>query len=215
MLADKVRRMEYVFGTESEQFGDAIRNLNKFDDADLRDRANKYRDFVLSNNEKPTKAFCLLGKENNLMDDSEQICDDNSRKFDCATTRREYISNYYGELYKKKLDILMSIEDFLGMDTLGVDWVLEKKLNEDEKMSLEVEVNLVELEKALKTCNMNSSSGWDGISNKVIKLFFPYFGPLMVKLAKNCFETGELNAGFKIGQIKLIPKKGEASKIGR
>ena len=44
----------------------------------------------------------------------------------------------------------MSIEEFLGMDTLGVDWVLEKKLNEDEKMSLEVDVTLVELEKALK-----------------------------------------------------------------
>jgi len=214
LLADKIRRMEHVFGVESEQFGDAVRELNKFDDTELKERANKYRDFVLSNNEKPTKAFCLLGKENNLMDDCEQICDDNNRKFECPNLRRKYISNYYGELYKKKLDMLMSIEEFLGRDTLELDWLLEKKLNEDERMSLEGDITLEEVDRALKTCNMNSSSGWDGISNKVIKLYFPYLGPLLVKLARNCFETSELNTSFKLGQIKLIPKKGEASKIG-
>jgi len=48
-------------------------------------------------------------------------------------------------------------------------WVQQKKLTEEEKMSLEGEITLAELEKALKSSNMGSSSGWDGISYKVIK----------------------------------------------
>jgi len=53
---------------------------------------------VLSNNEKPTRAFCLLGKENNLVDDIEQIKDANGAIFDNEAARKEYIRNFYGEL---------------------------------------------------------------------------------------------------------------------
>jgi len=35
----------------------------------------------------------------------------------------------------------------------------------------------------------------------------------LVLLAKNSFETGELNTSFRLGQIKLIPKKGCPNKI--
>jgi hypothetical protein len=38
-------------------------------------------------------------------------------------------------------------------------------------MELEGEVTLRELDEALKNSNMNSSSGWDGISFRVIKKF--------------------------------------------
>jgi len=213
-LLMKVRRMESNFGIESEQFSDAINLLNRFDDQQLKLRANKFRDFVLKNNEKPTKAFCLLGKENNMVDDLEQIKDGTGEDFHSQQARKDYIQGYYADLYKKKMDRLMSIEEFFGDDLLNVDWVLGKKLTEDEKVGLEHDINYEELKSALKTCNLNSSSGWDGISNLVIKKFFPLLGKLLVKLAKSCFETGTLNNSFKMGQIKLIPKKGIPSKIG-
>jgi len=212
-LIGKVRRMESNFGIESDQFLDAINELNRFDDRILKEQANKYREFVLKNNEKPTKAFCLLGKENNLMDDLEQIKDGNSEDFQNEETRKEYIKEFYGNLYKKKLDNLIRIEDFLGDELLRENWLLLKKLDNFEREVLEQPITYQELEKALKTCNLSSSTGWDGISNMLIKKFFPEIGQILVLVAKNSFETGTLNSSFRLGQIKLIPKKGSPNKI--
>jgi len=168
-LVEKINRMAFNFGNDSEQVSVCIKDLNMFDEEQLKLRANKYKEFLLANNEKPTKAFCLLGKENNLLDDVEQIKDNEGRDFNNDNDRKEYVRRYYEGLYKKKLDNLIRIEDFLGGGVLDQQWVQQKKLTEDEKMSLEGEITLVELEKALKSSNMGSSSGWDGISYKVIK----------------------------------------------
>ena len=61
---------------------------------------------------------------------------------------------------------------------------------------------------------MDSSSGWDGMSYYVIQKYFNHLGPVLIKLANESFSTGELNSSFRLGQVKLIPKKGEAKKIG-
>ncbi len=213
ILLGRVWRMEQNFGIESEQFYDAISRLNLFDDKKLKDRANKFRDFIITNNEKPTKAFCLLGKESNLVDDIDQIKNEFGGDFGSEQARKSYIRKFYADLYKKKIDQLHSIEDFLGEELLNQVWVSNKKLTNEEKFTLEGGLTYAELEKALKTCNLNSSNGWDGISNSLIKKFFPYIGKILVKLAANCFESGILNTSFKMGQIKLIPKKGNPSKI--
>ena len=78
------------------------------------------------------------------------------------------MNDFYGQLYKKRLDRLISIEDFL--DQAGDDEDIQsKKLSEGEKMSLEGEVTLNELEKSLDRSNMNSACGWDGVSYCMIK----------------------------------------------
>ena len=212
-LIGKVRRMETTFGIESDQFLDAINALNRFDDRVLKDQANKYREFVLRNNEKPTKAFCLLGKENNLMDDLEQIQDANGEDFPDEKARKDYIKDFYGRLYMKKLDNLIRIEDFLGEELMRENWLLAKKLDNLERDVLDQPISFQELEKALKTCNLSSSTGWDGVSNVLIKKIFPFIGQILVLVAKNSFETGTLNNSFRLGQIKLIPKKGLPNKI--
>jgi len=189
-LIGKAKRMETNFGIESDQFLDAINALNRFDDRVLKDQANKYREFVLKNNEKPTKAFCLLGKENNLMDDLEQIQDANGEDFPDAKARKDYIKEFYGRLYMKKLDNLIRIEDFLGEELMRENWLLAKKLDNLERDVLEQPISFQELEKALKTCNLSSSTGWDGVSNVLIKKFFPFIGQILVLVAKNSFETG-------------------------
>ena len=72
-----------------------------------------------------------------------------------------------------------------------------------------------EIKKALETSNLSSTSGWDGISYMVIKKYFTELGPLLVKVTNECMERGELTPTFKLGLIKLIPKKGDANKIDR
>jgi exonuclease III len=212
-LVDRLVRIRDSFGNDSEQAADCLRDLNDFDDGELKLRANKYKEFLLKNNEKPTRAFCLLGKENNLLDDMNQIKNENGQPFVTKGERDNYIKKYYEDLYKKKMDNLLNLEDFLGMETLTMDWVGQKKLNEVEKNSLEGDITLEELEKALNSSNMQSSSGWDGISYVIIKKYFGLLGPLLANLAREGFAKGKLCPTFRLGLIKLIPKKGDANRV--
>jgi len=213
MLCRRRNRMEVLFGADSDQMMDAVLALNNFDNVQLRERAEKYREFVLSNNEKPSKAFCLLGKENNVAGDIDQIKDNNGMNFDNNIDRKEHIRAFYSNLYKKKLDNLMRIESFLGEGIANSEEVRNKKLSVDESTLLEGDLTMEELSKALNKSNMSSSAGWDGISYKVIKVFFNWIGPVMVKMAKESFESELLTSTFRLGQITLIPKKGEATKV--
>jgi len=212
-IISKLKRMEELFGLDSDQVTDSLLELNRFDDEQLKENANKYRDFFHKNNEKPTRAFCLLGRENNVLDDTEQIKDQNGDAFANNKVRSEFMKGYYEGLYKKKLDNLIRIEDFLSHEVSNSEWVLSRKLDMDERNSLEGNVTLEELDKALKTSNLQSSNGWDGISYILIKRFFEHLGILIVNMANECFLNGELTSTFRMGLIKLIPKKGNASKI--
>ena len=102
LICTRLERMEIVFGRESDQFFTVLLELNNFDTNELRQRASKYREFVIQNNEKPTRAFCLLGKENNVLDDIDMIQDDDGNDFVNNESRKEYIRKYYENLYKKK-----------------------------------------------------------------------------------------------------------------
>jgi hypothetical protein len=86
----------------------------------------------------------------------------------------------------------MEIEEFLTLETSGEDWVNNRKLTEEERDQLEGEITEHELDEALKTSNMGSSSGWDGISFKVIKKYWKWVGPLILKMARETFEKGVL-----------------------
>jgi len=212
-ISGKIRRMELLFGRESDQVADAIQELNKFDDEILKENANKYRDFFYKNNEKPSKAFCLLGRENNMMDDTDQIKNKDGIAFQTNKERAEYMKGYYEGLYKKRLDNLIKIEDFLTNGVCEQEWVRDRKLSADEQQSLEGVITMDELTKAMKGSNLQSSNGWDGISYVVLKNYFGNLGPLLVNMANECFDRGELTSTFRMGLIKLIPKKGEAEKI--
>ncbi len=148
ILIKRIERMTMNFGFDSEQTENCIKDLNNFDNEQLKDKANKYKDFLIKNNEKPTKAFCLLGKENNLSDDMNKIKKANGEEFNTKDERKEYIANYYSNLYKKKLDNIIGIEDFLdGIEDTDIAWINNQKLNEEEKLSLENNINFEEIKK--------------------------------------------------------------------
>ena len=126
------------------------------DDLKVKRRAGKFREFLENNNERPTKIFFRLGKEKGGDDDITQIRDDRGVAFVDGKQREKYINDFYGQLYKKRLDRLISIEDFL--DRAGDDADIQsKKLSEGERRSLEGKVTLDELEKSLAKSNMNSA----------------------------------------------------------
>jgi hypothetical protein len=183
------------------------------DDQKLKERAIKFKEFLDANNEKATVAFCRLSKEGGLSDDQSAIRDDRGEAFMSGHDRNEHIRSYYEQLYRKKMDQLISIEDFLGGQNAEENWVQERKLTEEEKQSLEQGVDLRELTESLNESNFHSTSGWDGVSFNIIRKYWGLLGPLMVKMTNESFADGELSENFKLGLIKLIPKKGNAHRV--
>jgi hypothetical protein len=192
---------------------DEKEKLLRMDDQKLKERATKFTEFLDANNEKATAAFCRLSKEGGLSDDQSAIRDDRGGAFGNGQERNEYIRKYYAQLYRKKLDQLLSIEEFLGGNGVNDNWVSTRKLSEEEKQTLEQQVDLRELTESLNDSNFHSTSGWDGVSFKVIRKYWGLLGPLMVKMTNETFTEGELSENFKLGLIKLIPKKGNARRV--
>ncbi len=159
-LMSNVRVMEGTFGENSDQAESAREALLRYDDVKLKDCASKFSEFLGANNEKATKAFCRLSKEGGICDDDvTQIKDGNGRAFNNDTERENHIKGFYETLYKKKLDGIMAIEDFIENGVVELDWVRGKKLNEDEKAMLEGQVTMQELGDALNDSNFESTSG--------------------------------------------------------
>jgi hypothetical protein len=174
--------MEEKFGVNSTQAMDTREHLLRFDDILLKERATKFREFLDANNEQATKAFCRLSKEGGLNDDLSQIKNSDGEAFGSDQQRGDYIKTFYENLYRKRLDVLLSVEDFLGNETAGADWVRNRKLSDAEKNELEGLVTLDELQKAFDESNFNSSSGWDGMSYRVIGKFWGFLrDPMLCK----------------------------------
>jgi hypothetical protein len=172
---DQLNRIQYyenTFGIDSIQAEDEREKLLRMDDIDLKNRAVKFREFLDINNEKATKVFCRLGKEGGVCDDITQIVNDRGEEFVTENDRGEHIRGYYETVYKKRLDNLLSIESFLTENVVQSDWVARRRLDEVEKESLENEITMEELTKSLEESNFHSTSGWDGISFKVIRKYW-------------------------------------------
>ena len=60
---------------------------------------------------------------------------------------------------------------------------------------------------------MNSSSGWDGIGYNVIKKYWGDINGLMTLMTNESFSEGQLTETFRLGLVKLIPKKGNDERV--
>jgi hypothetical protein len=207
-------RMRTVFGENSQQWFDAKEAVLRFDDVKLKERVTKFREFLDANNEKATKAFCRLSKEGGVCDDINQIKGDNGEVFKTDKERGQYIASFYSDIYKKQMDNLIKIEDFLGREYGEIDWIQGRKLSEDERADFEGVVTMEEVKSALDGSNFESSSGWDGVTFRAIQKFWGILCEPMLKMIQETFSEKELMDTFKMGLIKLIPKKGNASKVG-
>jgi hypothetical protein len=178
-------------------------------DRELKERAGKFKIFFKTNNEKPTRAFYKIGKQKKLNDSTNRIRDKNGESFRSDEERKEYVGSTFEKLYKKRIDRLIEIENFLEEE----GDVGRRKLSEEERISLEGEITMEEIEVALKESNMDSASGWDGVSYYMLSKIWTLIKGLLTKCAKECFDEGRLSNTFRTGIIRLIPKKKESDKI--
>jgi hypothetical protein len=70
-----------------------------------------------------------------------------------------------------------------------------------------------DLDSALQKLNDKSAGGLDGIPTVFLKKFWPFIRIPLYKYSRHAFETGNLTQSFNSAGIRLIPKKGDTTKI--
>jgi len=212
-LEGRIKELKLNFEHNRIAILNSERQLSELNEAAMREDLEKLRNFDRLNNEKLTAHFVRIAKSTKCESSLEQINDEN---FANNEERNAFITNYYRDVYKfddnlNRLDG-NTITDFLG-DIAGSNVVNNALLTDNERVFFESDLTLAELDKSIRDANMRSAPGLDGIGNKFIRKFWPFFRVPVLKYANRCFETGRLTDNFKTAKIKLIPKKGDTTKI--
>jgi len=106
----------------------------------------------------------------------------------------------------------MTIENFLG-ECADNPEVVNSKISDVEKHILDRPLEIEELDRSVKNAKLNSAPGSDGISNRFIAHNWELLRTPLFKYAKQSFESGHLSDNFRSAKVRLIPKKGDCSKI--
>ena len=215
-LAGRIKTLKQNFRDNTHEILALERRLSALIESELCSELIKIKNFERLNNEKITPYFLKIAKSSQPDESLDDLKDENGQDFKLSENRHDHITNYYENIYKKTPDSVDAnshhIDNFLG-ETKEVRTVLEAKVSEVDKAELESAITLAELDKSLAQANLNSAPGTDGISNKFIKHFWHLFQKPLLDYANHCFNTGQLTDSFRGAKIRLIPKKGDHTKI--
>jgi hypothetical protein len=104
------------------------------------------------------------------------------------------------------------IENFLGQNICNHPITTSRKNPADLAAHLDLPISIEELDKSISQGN-KSACGMDGLSNCFIKKYWHFFRTPLHKYLATVLEKKELTPTFQTGLIKLIPKKGDPSKL--
>ena len=215
-LTRHIKNLKQDFNNNTVEILALERRLSSIIEAELRTELLKIKNFERLNNEKITPVFLKIAKSSQSDDSLDSLLNEQSQPFNSKDDQNEHITGYYETIYKKPVNeqnvTQNDINDFLG-DSVNHPTVNNSKLTEAEKLTLESQITINELEKSMSESNLASAPGTDGISNKFIRHFWSFFCTPLRNYANHCFTTGQLTDSFRGAKIRLIPKKGDTSKI--
>jgi exonuclease III len=181
----------------------------------LRDELENMALFERLNNERITPYFLKLAKQVTSSDSTNIIKDPDDPE--PAVSNEDYITGFYENLYKNpninEETTENDIVEFLG-ETADLDEIKNSKLSVQEKSMLDRDLTIFELDNAINESNKKSAPGIDGFSNRFIDTFWHYFRVPLLNYANCCFEKERLTDNFRTAKIRLIPKKGDKTRIG-
>ena len=123
--------------------------------------------------EKITPHFLKLAKNTQPDNKLSDINYDDNSKFTSETERREYIVQYYENLYKlpetQKNNLEGCIEEFLGPEILASPMVGSMKINGVLAANLNADISIEELDNAVGDTCTRTAAGPDGFSYYFIK----------------------------------------------
>jgi hypothetical protein len=188
------------------------RDLNLILDAEFRSFVLDNKTFNVVNNEKPTEHFMNLARTKKAEASINSVVNEDGGNFEDELSRNEYIRNFYSNLYRKDELPERTIEDFLG-PAAEHPVVTNSKLSAQEKAELDTPYSINELDKSLEAANFKSAPGIDSYSNRFINEFWIIFREPLFKCFAQCLDEACLTENFATAQIRLIPKKGDVTKL--
>jgi hypothetical protein len=212
-LEEQVKNLSEKFKDNEETICQLERKILEINDFEIRHLMGGKKIFDILNYEKPSKNFLNLAKVINKGDSLSVIKNDNGEEFETDNLREEYITNFYSNLYRKDEGIEGSIEDFLGEEISNSSLVQNSKLTNIKRDELDADLRIEELTKAVGESNMRSAPGIDGFSNKFILKFWEILKWPFFECCKLSLDEGSLIDSFSIAQIKIIPKKGDVTRL--
>jgi hypothetical protein len=190
--------------------------LTNFIESELKSEVESMKIFDRLNNEKITPYFLGLARASQAPDDLECIKQDSGQAYPTPESREEDITKFYTRLYTNPTpgnDVnVHDIRDFLG-DSVNCPEIQNAILNDAEKSRLERDLSVYELDKAVEQSNKKSAPGIDGLNNVFITKFWKYLRNPLIKYYNCCLEKGTLTENFRTARIRLIPKKGDKTKL--
>lgn len=132
------------------------------------------------------KCITKLYKNGNITQDSVQIT--------------EEVNKFYSNLYKTKFQ-RDKCDTFMSTVKKYV-----KTLSEEDKLTLEKDLSISEIEIALKQMKNDKSPGIDGLSVEFYKTFWQEIKHLLFDAYLDCINNNQLSPTMKTGLITLLPK---------
>ena len=102
----------------------------------------------------PTCIFLTyIAKELSAVEKLLDICDGNGAVLLSGEDLNNYITNFYSNLYRRDNTVEGEIEDFLGPDVCQHPLVRDSILTNEEMLTLDYELSILELDKSLEQAN--------------------------------------------------------------
>ena len=190
--------------------------LNLSIDVEMKHKLSKIQGFEEFNNEKITPFFLKMAKANKSEAKMSDLKDERGNPFNSVPEMKDFVTKFYADIYRKPVtepaDLEGCIENFLGPEILNHPVVRNSKIPQNDANLLELPFTLQELDESAAEAN-KSASGMDGISNCFIKKYWRFFRTPLLRYLNCCVVKGRLTVSFNTGLLRLIPKKGDTSKI--
>ncbi len=136
-LDSYLKNLKQNYEQNSREIHTTERILNGVISTELRAEIVQNKKFEVLNDEKLTSHFVSLTKIKGQDATISDICDDQESMFANSSVRSNYIKKFFGDLYKKPNDTVLSencISEFLG-EVSTHETVVNAKLNDEEKLT--------------------------------------------------------------------------------
>jgi hypothetical protein len=189
--------------------------ISRLNDIRIRDRLLHSNIYDIVNNEKMTPHFLNLSKISANTGSLSDIKMDSGANFADQSSLRQHIITEYEKIYGTQGpdSSVLDIENFLGPDITNHEIVRNSKLPPEIKNELDLDLSLAELDKSMNDAKFSSAGGMDGLNNRTLKRLWPVLRVPLFNYSKKITDTGRLTPTFKVASIKLIPKKGDLSRL--
>ena len=204
-LSEKVNEYEASFplGQEQDKIYEATKEeleeklMKRISGVMFRSKAKWYEQ-----GEKNTKYFFSLEKAKYNAKTCYKILNQEGKEITKPAEILSLQRDFYSELYKKDQDVHFNMEN-----------VYHIKVPTGIKEQQDIQIQVQELEKAIKQMSNNKTPGEDGIPIDFYKVFWTKLKDIFYSMVMQCFEQKRLHSSARMGILNLIPKANKDTRL--